>query len=292
MKSGGHRLLGFMTRTAAVCPRFLQRTLARVLARLVVLMNLAPALVTRRNLELCFPDLESDQRDKLVEASLTHTGLLLFESGITFHWSVSRLNLMILRVTGEDLLSRSVDSGMGVLLLVPHFGNWEFLALYLGRFQLVALYDPPRQKTLETSVRHARQRTGAKLVPLSQAGLRTAYRTLNTGGLLGLLPDQVPDRNAGIHVPFFNQPALTMTLGHRLIRATDPIVLMASAIRVGDKFEITVEEVSEEICSEDSRTALSAMNQSVESLVMKAPEQYQWEYRRFKSPPEGQPRVY
>ena len=183
-------------------------------------------------------------------------------------------------------------TGRGVLLLVPHFGNWEFLALFLGRFQLVALYDPPRQQTLEVPVKQARQRTGAKLVPLNRKGLKTAYQTLKSGGLLGLLPDQVPDRSSGIHVPFFNQPALTMTLVHRLICRTQPIVLMASAMRVGSAFKITIEEPAAAIKSENAHEALTAMNQSIEALVLKAPEQYQWEYRRFKSPPDGRSRVY
>lgn len=268
------------------------RALAWLTARLILLTNSSPAVTTLRNLELCFPNLEPRQRRDLVKASLSHTGMLLMESGITFHWPVDKLNSMIRSVSGEELLIRSMATSSGTLLLVPHFGNWEFLALYLGRFDLVALYDPPRQQMLDKLIKQARQRTGAKLEPLNRSGLKTAYQTLKTGGLLGLLPDQVPDRSSGVHVPFFNHPALTMTLAHRLVRATDPIVLIASALRVGNQFDITIEELTGSIHSEDTAEALTAMNQSIEALVMKAPEQYQWEYRRFKSPPEGQLRVY
>jgi len=292
LKSIGPALLGIMTRLVACLPRSVQPATAGLLARLVMLANFPPAVTTGRNLELCFPDLDSRQRRNLEKASLTNTGMLLLESGMTFHWPVARLNSLIAEVSGEELLTRSMATGRGVLLLVPHFGNWEFLALFLGRFQLVALYDPPRQQTLEVSVKQARQRTGAKLVPLNRKGLKTAYQTLKSGGLLGLLPDQVPDRSSGIHVPFFNQPALTMTLVHRLICRTQPIVLMASAMRVGSAFKITIEEPVAAIKSENAYEALTAMNQSIEALVQKAPEQYQWEYRRFKSPPDGRSRVY
>jgi len=285
-------LLTILTRILAHLPGVVLRTWASLLARLVMLANLAPAATTGRNLELCFPDLDSRQRQDLQRTSLTHTAMLLLESGMTFHWQADRLNCLIGRVSGEELLTRAIASGRGVLLLVPHFGNWEFLALFLGRFKLVALYDPPRQHALDIAVKQARQRTGAKLVPLTQAGLKTAYQTLQSGGLLGLLPDQVPDRNSGLHVPFFNHPALTMTLAHRLISKADPIVLIASAMRVDDGFEIAIEETVVQIHSGDAHEALTAMNQSIEALVMKAPEQYQWEYRRFKSPPEGQDRVY
>ena len=209
-----------------------------------------------------------------------------------FHWPAQRLNSMIGTIAGQGLLTDSLATGRGVLLLVPHFGNWEFLALYLGRYQLVALYDPPHQQELETAVRHARQRTGAELAPLNQSGLKKAYQTLKSGGLLGVLPDQVPDRRAGIHVPFFGHPALTMTLGHRLARTTGAKVLIASATRNGDAFDITFSEADSRIFEPDTRQALTVMNQDIEALVCTAPDQYQWEYRRFKSAPQGQPKVY
>jgi KDO2-lipid IV(A) lauroyltransferase len=34
------------------------------------------------------------------------------------------------------------------------------------------------------------------------------------------------------------------------------------------------------------------MNAAVERLVRQHPEQYQWEYKRFKKRPDGQPKVY
>ena len=38
--------------------------------------------------------------------------------------------------------------------------------------------------------------------------------------------------------------------------------------------------------------ALQALNHSIETLVREAPEQYQWEYKRFKRQPEGHSRPY
>jgi KDO2-lipid IV(A) lauroyltransferase len=33
--------------------------------------------------------------------------------------------------------------------------------------------------------------------------------------------------------------------------------------------------------------SVTAMNDAIEQLVKKNPAQYQWEYKRFKKPPEG-----
>jgi KDO2-lipid IV(A) lauroyltransferase len=39
-------------------------------------------------------------------------------------------------------------------------------------------------------------------------------------------------------------------------------------------------------------TALAGMNHSIEVLMRGVPEQYQWEYKRFKRQPPGQVRPY
>jgi len=250
------------------------------------------ALVTRRNLERCFPELGQEVLDRKVKASLTETSLLLLESGTNFHASSQKLDELLKMVSGLELLEAALASRRGVLLLVPHFGNWEYLALYLGRYELVALYDPPRQTFLEQPLKQARERTGARLERLDQAGLRVASKTLKNGGLLGLLPDQVPDLRSGVHVPFFGQPALTMTLVHRLIQRHSPVVLLGAALRLHDGFAISFREISDEIYEQDVERALHAMNQEIEMLIAEDPAQYQWEYKRFKSPPAGVPRWY
>jgi KDO2-lipid IV(A) lauroyltransferase len=46
------------------------------------------------------------------------------------------------------------------------------------------------------------------------------------------------------------------------------------------------------IYSADQATSLEAMNAGVESIAALAPEQYQWEYKRFRAQPEGAPKIY
>ena len=48
-----------------------------------------------------------------------------------------------------------------------------------------------------------------------------------------------------------------------------------------------------EIYSEDDTVSAAAMNRTIEELIRMAPEQYQWEYKRFnKRPTKTEPRPY
>lgn len=285
-------MLNAVSRVLSGCPRSWQWRIAGLVARCSILLGTRIATTTRINLEYCYPALSPSELKHRVRASLTQTLMLLLESGIIFHWKEHRLNGLIGAIHGEELLVEALSRQHGVILLVPHFGNWEFLALYLGRFNLVALYEPPKQQFLEAPIRASRERTGAKMVPTDRSGLRVALQTLHDGGLLGVLPDQVPDRRSGRHVPFFGNPALTMTLVHRLIRQTSAQVLQGSAVRTDSGFDLHFSKVDPQIGESDQEQALCLLNQEIEKLIEKAPDQYQWEYKRFKAPPEGCPKMY
>jgi KDO2-lipid IV(A) lauroyltransferase len=269
-----------------------QRTFGRFLGVLACRLDLESVRITRINVTRCFPELQMAARERLVRSSIENTAQLVTEAGVVFHWSPDRWKALITRVEGESLIDPAQRNGRGVLILVPHLGNWEFLALYLGRYRVTALYDPPRLRRLESPIRRARSRAGARLEPISQHGIRAVYRALAEAQVVALLPDQVPRRDAGLHIEFFGHPALTMTFAHRLITRTHPEVLIGTALRVPGGFHLRFVPADPEIHDPESSRSLAAMNRSLEKLVRSAPEQYQWEYRRFKRQPATMPDWY
>ncbi|HEX7034685.1 MAG TPA: lysophospholipid acyltransferase family protein [Pseudomonadales bacterium] len=269
-----------------------QRRIGRRLGRLAWRLDLEPARITRINLAACFPELAERDRRALARASLEHTGMLATELGAVFRWPRERWEALVVSVRGEELIEGAQAAGRGVLILIPHFGNWEFLALALGRYRPTALYDPPRIPGLERPLRAARDRAGAKLLPIGAGGLRGFYRALAAGEMVALLPDQVPERHAGVYADFFGRPALTMTFVHRLLQRADPVVLLGSAMRCPGGFAVGYTDLGRALHGPDPAASARAMNRAIEALVRRDPAQYQWEYKRFKRPPPGTPDPY
>lgn len=284
-----------MIRVVSLLPLGFSRWAARKLAVLFWLTGSRAALITRTNLRLCYPNLGSVAIRSLMCASLAETACILAETGMLFYWPRQRW-LAVARnrpdPEGVEALAKALDTGRGVLILAPHFGNWEYLALYLGQFDAAGLYEPPRLDWLDAPLRSARERSGMTLLPLDRGGLRAAYRHLRGGGCLALLPDQVPRRTAGVYAPFFGIPALTMTFAHRLIQQTRPVVLLASARRVREGFEVGFVDPGDAVYASSARASAAAMNEAIERLVREDPAQYQWEYKRFRRQPPGTPDPY
>jgi KDO2-lipid IV(A) lauroyltransferase len=85
-----------------------------------------------------------------------------------------------------------------------------------------------------------------------------------------------------------------MTLPANLLQKTNACAVFGCAFRADDGrgFRIVFRAADAEIYSTDLTTSLAALNRGVEALILERPEQYQWEYKRFKAQPEGLARMY
>ena len=271
---------------------------AKGLSTLLTRFKTDMARVSRINIAHCFPDLDQGSQDEQVRASLTHASLLLFEFAYLQYRPIDKLLEKISGVEGEHRLQRAWRQGNGVILLMPHFGCWEFLSIYLGRaYPISALYDPPNMAALEESIVNTRQRQGANMYPTTASGLRGLMRGLKSGGLVVVLPDQVPAANGGgVIAPFFGRDALTMLLGKRLMNAGHPTVLMAAAWREigedGIRYRLSFEDPAEGLASDDEQIYAAALNASIEKIVRRDPAQYQWSYKRFRRLGKDRPDLY
>ena len=256
--------------------------------------------ITRINLKTCFPELTAQELSVKVRESLTNLCLMFFEISQIKYWDYERLKQGV-STNNESVLIDAAQNPSGVLLIVPHLGNWEFMAAYLGvNYRLAALYDPPKFSSLEKVIVDTRERYSGEMFPIDVGGLRNVIKWLRSGGLLAVLPDQVPDRNAGVYAEFFGQPALTMNLVHQLVSRTHPEVILAwvrrkfEDLESGDDYgyELNFSKLDLAASGEDQIATATAVNQAIEDAVRQAPEQYQWEYKRFKRPPEWGGSIY
>jgi len=134
-----------------------------------------------------------------------------------------------------DVLHAALAERRGLLNLTPHLGSFEMIARFLATFgPTTVMYRPPRQAMLTPLMAQGRNLPGLQAVPANLQGVRAFVRALRAGGIVGMLPDQVPGRGEGVWAPFFDAPALTMTLAGRLAQQTRaPIVLTAAAHAAG-----------------------------------------------------------
>jgi KDO2-lipid IV(A) lauroyltransferase len=254
-------------------------------------MRLSPVKrhTTERNLERCYPEMDVQERDRLVRESFKHYLCSILETGHNWYWSWEKMDSYFDGFVNEELFRDAEASGKGVLGLVPHFGAWEYMGVYFQDLSNMAiLYKPSSNPKLEKALLERRRRGGGVLIPATTAGLWQLYQHLRNGNSAGVLPDQQPPGGKGRFVPFFGNPALTSDLLPRLAKKTDCIVIATVCERLkGGRFRVHMLPVEEGFYSDDLDTAITAMNRTIEHCVAIDPAQYLWSYRRFKAQPEG-----
>lgn len=278
-----------LLRASSWLPLPVAHGLGATLGQLLAWLPTQTRRITRANLALCFPDLDSASRRHLENASFRELGKQFLETGIIWHAGDRRLQRLVVNPEAMNRLASRWPEGSGLLIACPHLGNWELTSLYINRLhQVHSLYRPPRQSYLEPLLVEARERTGARSLPATPSGIRSLYKALRGGALVGILPDQEP-KESGVFAPFFGVPARTMTLLCQMAGKTGASVVFVSMIRLpwGRGFRMEVLPAPQGLGDRDQQAAATALNTGIEQCVRLAPAQYQWSYKRFRQRPDG-----
>ncbi|MDT8878773.1 lysophospholipid acyltransferase family protein [Halomonas saccharevitans] len=262
--------------------------LARVIGPLVERFSRRERKVTRINLAEAYPARSDAERRRLARESLTHSTATMLELGFAWMGDPERVEASIVEVHGRELLDGARAEGRGVIVLAPHFGNWEVLNFWLsGHFPFTAMYEPPKLAPLDPIIRQGRERRGARLVPTNPRGVAALLKALKRCEAVGILPDQVPSWGSGVFAPFFGRPAYTATLLPKLVARTEARVVTGVALRLpGRGYALHFLAADERVYDPDEAVSATGVNACVESTIALDPAQYQWEYKRYRKTPE------
>lgn len=227
--------------------------------------------------------MSEENRQRLAIRVFEHFGMIT----IDFVRTSSRTDEEVLaNMEADDLaLFESVlKEGKGFLLVTAHFGNWERFAQFAKAkgHQIYAVARDADDAQIQEDVSRLRKMSGLKMMSRGSAA-RTILSLLKENKIVGLLPDQ---NCAESFVPFFGLPTGTVLGPATLsLRTGAPLVPMFCA-RVGPgKYKAYIYPPLEPKPGvEDKVEALTrAMNDSIENIVRKHPEQWLWFHDRWKS---------
>ena len=291
-------LIGALLRLTAALPLSWGHALGTFLGGLLWWIPNPLQRIAERNLALCFPEQPTAERNRLLRRNLMETGKGLLELGPLWLWPRERvLQLIQGPVAGEEELAAAVNRKQGVILITPHLGAWELAGLYYSsRYPLTILYRPSRLG-LDAITRRGRGRLGGQVVATDAGGLRALLIALRRGEVLGILPDQdisgIGD-GEGLFAPFFGMAAGTMTLVSRLALKHNAPVFLTWAERLprGQGYVLRLRALPDVIAATSLEESVAAMNQGIEAAARSLPAQYLWAYKRFKTRPPGEPKLY
>jgi KDO2-lipid IV(A) lauroyltransferase len=273
-------------RTTALLSLPLARKVGRGLGYLYYKAGKKRVHIARVNMDICYPQLSAAEREQRVKNSFLEAGAWIMEAGPVWMWSREKI-LRHVTVKNRELYESAVAEDKGVILAIPHLGNWEVMGPFVTLDNEFACFYKHNDKSPRFSafLRRQRSRNGTVMASTDASGIRCLYKHLKAGKIVGLLPDHNPTEAMGVYVPFFGKPALTGTLVSSLARKNGARVLTAAVIRTAEGFEIHFGEVENQH-SDSPELAARSLNEAIERCIALAPEQFQWVYPRFKKRPD------
>ena len=119
-------------------------------------------------------------------------------------WSPERVRETV-TVTNEHLLLDAIEAKTGVIVTLPHAGNWDHAGAYFCAkgINLVTVAEHLKPEKLFLKFLSYRQAMGMEVLPLDGRVLGTLAQRLRQGALVALVADRDLSKS-GIEVNFFD----------------------------------------------------------------------------------------
>lgn len=249
--------------------------------------------IAKRNLELCFPHYSEQQIAQLLQENIDAVGMAFIETGMAWFWSDKRI-LKWSKVEGLEHLKQPGQNG--ILFVGVHFLTLELGARIAGiHHPGIGVYRPNDNPFLDWLQYRGRVRSNKGM--LNRKDVRGMIRALREGETIWYAPDHDYGPRKSVFVPFFAVEQAATTTGTNILlnSAPDTLVVPFSPIRHADYSGYTLKispAVDFSDCQADEIETAKRMNRVVEQEILRAPSQYMWLHRRFKTRPQGAPSLY
>ncbi|WP_109391470.1 Kdo(2)-lipid IV(A) acyltransferase [Proteus cibi] len=249
--------------------------------------------IAERNLELCFPQMPKSEREALVNKNFESVGMGLFETGMAWFWPEWRVKRWF-KVSGLEHIKKVKDSGQGILLIGIHFLTLELGARIFGICNPgVGVYRPNDNPVMDWLQTWGRLRSNKFM--LDRKDVKGMIRSLKAGEIIWYAPDHDYGPRKSVFVPLFAvDKAATTTGTYILAKTSNPALIPFTPKRLpeGKGYELIISPPVADFPIDNEENTAKAMNKVVEQEILRAPDQYMWLHRRFKTRPEGEASLY
>lgn len=243
------------------------------------------------NIRLCYPDLSTEDRLQMVRGVMQSCGIHIMETGMAMWGGVGKFQHRHEFVGGEHLAA-AIKEGKGVLLVGSHLTAIDVGARILTQyFPIDVLYRNQVNPLMIHMQIKARETYINQAIPRKET--MQLIKNLRRGHIVWYAPDQDYGRKHSVFAPFFGIQAASVSATSRIATMGHASVLSIAYYRDAKGFyRVEIGPRLENFPSEDEVLNATRINQVIEDMVRKAPDQYLWVHRRFKTRPKGEKSFY
>ena len=255
--------------------------------------RLVPRLrrIARINLRMALPE-RAGEHEAIIDEVFVSVGRLLL--GFARLPDIGPHNVRDwIDYEGFEHYAAAKAKGRGVLFATGHLGNWELSAHAhaLMTEPMHVVVRPLDNPLLDALVAGRRSLTGNRVIEKKDFA-RGILAALKANEPVGILVDQnsVPDQ--GIFVDFFGVPACTAPVFTKIGHRAGASIIPGFALWSEKLGRYVLKFYPPVALTGDAAVDTQAVQTAVERAIGEHPGQWLWIHRRWKTRPEGAPRLY
>jgi KDO2-lipid IV(A) lauroyltransferase len=183
----------------------------------------------RSNLSRVCPEKSASEMEDLMRLAMSSYMRYWCDTFRSPDWSREKIANTV-TVEGEELLTAPMKNGTGVVVSLPHAGNWDHAGSYfcgMG-FPLVTVAERLKPEALFNKFLEYRQNIGMEVLSLDSRSIVTLMQRARQGRLIALVADRDLSKS-GVDVSFFGHPA-RMPAGPALLAIRTGIPLITAYV--------------------------------------------------------------
>ena len=252
----------------SIFPLFLLKGFATLFAQCLIIFNLSPYIITKKNINHCgFKD-KSLPNDSIKMTAETFLEYLYLWGNPENYNKLLEHNKECHQISQSDRPS---------LIFTLHMGCVDVMLFHTSKNvpDLNIIYTPAKNKNFDNVVKKIRQSTKAKLHPANVQGMKELYKNYLNGENVIVACDLVPHQK-GSYSKLFNKPCFSIDLIEKLSKKdTHDLHFVFLTHGKNKKYKLNLETIDRPISTDE-------MNVFFEKAISKAPDLYGWEYKKFR----------
>ena len=239
--------------------------------------------IAMKNLEIAFPDWDSNKKKSLLHSCYRHHGMVLVDF-FRLPKVKRKQDKTIVNIPSESL--ELFKQSPGGIILTGHIGNWEYIGPSLGirNIKCAGVAQIQRNSTSNQFFNELRGSENVKVIAVD-SGSKVMIQFIQNGFYLGLISDQNAGRK-GTDAQFFNSPISVPKGAAAFHLKTNTPILVGFCILYRDySYHLSFQELDVQGLPEGSNEIIVEINRRysrlLEEAVREYPQQYFWFHRKW-----------
>ena len=240
--------------------------------------------ICHSNLAIAFPDLNKDEKEKIIKNMWNNYGKILAEYMYIKKFRNSETFSKNIIIKNQEILEKIKSDSKPVIFVSGHFNNFELMAMHIEKsgIDVAAIYRPLNNKFLNPIMKNIRVKyICKKQIKKGISGTKEILKYFKNGTSVALMIDQRVSQ--GINSNFFNRKALTTTIPAQFVKKYGAKIVPIYIERLkGSKFQIEISKSIEFSNNDSIETITENLNYVIENMIKKNPSQWIWTHNRWK----------